>query len=69
MVRQRTALPLAVGFGLSRPEHVAAVAKMADGAVVGSAIIDLIDSLPPRERASGLRQYAASLSASARMLV
>ncbi len=64
-VRGHTALPLAVGFGLSRPEHVAAVAQVADGAVVGSAIIDLVDSLPPAERAGGLRRFAASLRAAA----
>ncbi|MHB1133623.1 MAG: tryptophan synthase subunit alpha [Chloroflexota bacterium] len=64
-VRAETTLPLAVGFGLSRPEHVAAIAKMADGAVVGSAIVDLLDSLPAAARASGLRQFAASLRAAA----
>ncbi len=62
-VRRQTQLPLAVGFGLSRPEQIAAVAQLADGAVVGSAIIDLIDSLPAGERAAGLRRYAASLRA------
>jgi tryptophan synthase alpha chain len=60
-VRRQTELPLAVGFGLSRPAQVAAVAQLADGAVVGSAIVDLIDSLPPAERATGLRRYAAEL--------
>ncbi len=64
-VRRHTALPLAVGFGLSRPEHVAAIARVADGAVIGSAIIDLIDSLPPVARADGLRRFAASLRAAA----
>jgi len=63
--RRHTDLPLAVGFGLSRPEHVAAVARVADGAVVGSAIIDLIDALPPAERAAGLRAFAASLRTAA----
>ncbi|MHB1134966.1 MAG: tryptophan synthase subunit alpha [Chloroflexota bacterium] len=62
-VRRETDQPLAVGLGLARPEHVAAVARMADGAVVGSAIVELLDSLPPAARASGLRRYAASLRA------
>jgi tryptophan synthase alpha chain len=41
-IRGETALPIAIGFGLSRPEHVAAVAQFADAAVVGSALVDTI---------------------------
>lgn len=41
-VRRQSALPLAIGFGISRPEHVAAACRSADAAVVGSAIVNLI---------------------------
>jgi tryptophan synthase alpha chain len=41
-VRAATDLPLALGFGLSRPEHVAAVGQWADAAVVGSALVSVI---------------------------
>lgn len=41
-VRKGTPLPLAVGFGVSRPEHVREVAAVADGVVVGSAIVNCI---------------------------
>ncbi|MGA2327717.1 MAG: tryptophan synthase subunit alpha [Bryobacteraceae bacterium] len=42
-VRRVTDLPLAVGFGISRPEHVAAVGSLADAVVVGSAFVRLIE--------------------------
>ena len=41
-IRQHTALPIALGFGISRPEHVAEVGLYADAAVVGSALVSLI---------------------------
>jgi tryptophan synthase alpha chain len=41
-VRDVSQLPLAVGFGLSRPEHVRAVAAFADAAVVGSALVSVV---------------------------
>ena len=41
--RAVTSLPLAAGFGISTPEQAAAVAKMADGVVVGSAFVRLIE--------------------------
>lgn len=42
-VREQTSLPVALGFGLSRREHVAEVASFADAAVVGSAIVEAIE--------------------------
>jgi len=41
-VRGHTTLPLALGFGISRPEHVAEVGAYADAAVVGSALVSVI---------------------------
>jgi tryptophan synthase alpha chain len=42
-LRQHTSIPIAVGFGISRPEHVRSVWQLADGAVVGSAIVSEIE--------------------------
>ncbi len=41
-IRAQTTLPIALGFGISRPEHVAEVAAYADAAVVGSALVSKI---------------------------
>lgn len=41
-IRAHTALPIAVGFGISNPEQAKLVAKEADGAVVGSAVVNQI---------------------------
>jgi tryptophan synthase alpha chain len=41
-IRAHTALPVAVGFGISNPEQAKLVAKLADGAVVGSAVVNQI---------------------------
>ena len=42
-LRRRVGIPVAVGFGVSTPEHAAAVARVADGVIVGSALIDALD--------------------------
>ena len=41
-IRAQSDLPLALGFGISRPEHVAQVGRWADAAVVGSALVNVI---------------------------
>ncbi len=43
-MRRHTSLPLAVGFGISTPAHVAEVARFADGVVVGSGIVKTIEA-------------------------
>jgi len=51
-IRRFTKLPVAVGFGISTAEQFAAVGKYADGAVVGSAIVQAIEQNPGREAAA-----------------
>ena len=43
LVRNNTDVPCAVGFGISKPEQAKAMAALSDGAIVGSAIIKLIE--------------------------
>jgi len=64
-VRSKTELPLAVGFGISKPEMVQGIADMADGVVVGSAILKAMDSLgddaTKEQRAYAIRNVVAHL--------
>ncbi|MGH7594052.1 MAG: tryptophan synthase subunit alpha, partial [Gemmatimonadales bacterium] len=41
-VRSATTLPIAVGFGVSTPRQACAVAQLADGVVIGSALVDVL---------------------------
>ncbi len=60
-LRPATALPLAVGFGISTAAHVAAVGAVADGVIVGSALIDAYAGSARGEAARKAGAYAASL--------
>jgi tryptophan synthase alpha chain len=57
-MRGATSLPLAAGFGISTPDQASSVAKMADGVVVGSAIVRLIEQ---NASEAELEAYARSL--------
>jgi tryptophan synthase alpha chain len=48
-LRRFTKLPIAVGFGISKAEHFAAVGKFADAAAVGTAIVHTIEENPGKE--------------------
>lgn len=45
-IRQQTQVPLAVGFGVSTPEHAATVALFADGVIIGSRLIQMVADAP-----------------------
>ena len=57
-IRRWSKLPVAVGFGISNATHVAQVAEFADAAVIGSAIVELIERSAPEDK-SGHAQAAA----------
>ena len=56
LVRSYAKTPVAIGFGVSRPEQVRALAHQVDGVIVGSAVVERA-----REGADALRSYVASL--------
>lgn len=61
-LRKYTKLPIAVGFGISTAEQLAAVGEFADAAVVGSAIVETIERNPGKE-SGAVAQFVRQLSA------
>jgi len=61
-VRRHTDLPLAVGFGITRREHVEAVGRVADAAAIGSAIIATIDAADGKDRAQCVREFVEDVT-------
>ncbi|MDE1178585.1 MAG: tryptophan synthase subunit alpha [Edaphobacter sp.] len=62
-LKKFTTLPIAVGFGVSNAEHVKAVGEFADAAVIGSAIVQLIEKTDAKEAAAAVGRFVAGLRA------
>jgi len=62
-LKKFTKLPIAVGFGISNAEHVRAVGEFADAAVIGSAIVALVEKTPPAEAARAIGQFIREVRA------
>src|SRR5207253_8213510 len=62
-VRRHTSLPIAVGFGISAPEHVASLRGVADAVIVGRAALDGVSAAPADGRPAALRGVVATLAA------
>ena len=60
VIRENTDAPCAIGFGISTPEQAAKMAGIADGAIVGSAIIKIIERCG-RDAAGAVGQYVKSM--------
>jgi tryptophan synthase alpha chain len=60
-LRPYTDLPIAVGFGVSNAEHFAAVGEFADAAVIGTAIVQLIEASDPAEAPSSIARFIKGL--------
>ena len=64
VVRQNTGIPCAVGFGISTPEQARKMADVSDGAIVGSAIVKLLEQYgkdAPRQVGAYVKQMKAAL--------
>jgi len=64
-VRKHTSLPIAVGFGISTREHYKQVSALADGVVVGSAIIKSVQEAPAGKREETVAAFISNLSSRA----
>jgi len=60
-IRMETALPVAVGFGISTPQQAGSVAKLADGVVVGSALVKLFEQFKGDELVLKVTDAVAAL--------
>ena len=60
-LRKFTKLPIALGFGISTADHVRAVSDFADAAVVGSAVVQLIERTPPADAPKAVGEFVAGL--------
>lgn len=60
-VKSHTELPVAVGFGISQPDQAAEVARSADGVIIGSAIIELIEKTPPERLTETINEFGAGM--------
>lgn len=60
-VRKHTDLPLAIGFGISQRHHVEALAPWSQAAVVGSALIELVENTPDEQRVEAVKDFVAGL--------
>ena len=60
-IRRWSTLPVAMGFGISNAEHVAQVAEFADAAVIGSAIVELIERSTPGTAPGAVARFIKGL--------
>lgn len=60
-IRRWTRLPIAVGFGISNAEHVSQVMEFADAAVIGSAIVELIERSTPETAPGAVARFIEGL--------
>ena len=63
-IRQHSDLPVLVGFGVSQRQHIEEIGGFADGAIVGSALLDAVDRAPLDKAAETARDFVRALKGS-----
>ncbi|HBR68668.1 MAG TPA: tryptophan synthase subunit alpha, partial [Rhodospirillaceae bacterium] len=61
-IKKHTALPVAVGFGIKTPEDATRIGKIADGVVVGSALVQTIEKSKKNEAAQAVAKQVKALA-------
>jgi tryptophan synthase alpha chain len=61
-VRSKVDTPLAIGFGISTPDHVRQAAAIGDGVIVASALINYLDTLPLDEQPAAATRFVRELA-------
>lgn len=65
-VRRHTALPVAVGFGIKTPEQAAEIARVADAAVVGTALVQMIEKAAAADAPAAAADFVRALAMAVR---
>jgi len=65
-IREHANVPVCVGFGISTPEQAATVAHVADGVIVGSALVKEVEKNLGKDPVAAVREFAAPLIAAVR---
>ncbi len=63
-IRKTTSTPIAIGFGVSTPEQASEVSRIADGVIVGSALVQIVDRAADKPQAAA--QFIGALKAGMR---
>ncbi len=61
-VKRHTDLPVAVGFGVSKREHIASIGRLCEAAVIGSALVDVIESAPADQLLTRVKAYVEDVT-------
>jgi tryptophan synthase alpha chain len=65
-IRKQTSLPVAVGFGIKTPEQAADIARIADAAVVGTALVQVIEKASATEAPAAAANFVRALAMAVR---